>query len=250
MFTSVRESIQQELEEIKEAGLYKEERIITTPQRAEINTQKGSEVLNFCANNYLGLSAHPDIIDAGISAIKSHGFGLSSVRFICGTQDIHKELERKTAEFLGMEDCILYAAAFDANGNIQNVQRGADLENYKYLFSGSDKISSNQLANLGHNTTLSQDFEGLAPDASSGGGWAWNSNNGGPSNSGISTLDPHSGSQCLHLAGGSLGHYNVLSLATYLNPQSSYGPGLSTNALSIASLATPCGPQRRSLPNH
>mgnify|MGYP005809615517 FL=1 len=118
MFTSVRESIQQELEEIKEAGLYKEERIITTPQRAEINTQQGSEVLNFCANNYLGLSAHPDIINAGIEAIQSHGFGLSSVRFICGTQDIHKELERKTAEFLGMEDCILYAAAFDANGGV------------------------------------------------------------------------------------------------------------------------------------
>ena len=118
MFTSVRESIQHELEEIKEAGLYKEERIITTPQRAEINTQQGSEVLNFCANNYLGLSAHPDIINAGIEAIQSHGFGLSSVRFICGTQDIHKELERKTAEFLGMEDCILYAAAFDANGGV------------------------------------------------------------------------------------------------------------------------------------
>ncbi|WP_167597479.1 glycine C-acetyltransferase [Leeuwenhoekiella sp. ZYFB001] len=118
MFTSVRESIQQELEEIKEAGLYKEERIITTPQRAEINTQKGSEVLNFCANNYLGLSAHPEIINAGIETIQSHGFGLSSVRFICGTQDIHKELERKTAEFLGMEDCILYAAAFDANGGV------------------------------------------------------------------------------------------------------------------------------------
>lgn len=118
MFTSVKESIQQELEEIKEAGLYKEERIITTPQRAEINTQQGSEVLNFCANNYLGLSAHPDIINAGIEAIQSHGFGLSSVRFICGTQDIHKELERKTAEFLGMEDCILYAAAFDANGGV------------------------------------------------------------------------------------------------------------------------------------
>ncbi|HBT10128.1 MAG TPA: glycine C-acetyltransferase, partial [Leeuwenhoekiella sp.] len=118
MFTSVRESIQHELEEIKEAGLYKEERIITTPQRAEINTQQGSEVLNFCANNYLGLSAHPDIINAGIEAIQSHGFGLSSVRFICGTQDIHKELERKTAEFLGMEDCILYAAEFDANGGV------------------------------------------------------------------------------------------------------------------------------------
>ena len=118
MFSSVRESIQQELEEIKEAGLYKEERIITTPQKAEINTEKGSEVLNFCANNYLGLSSNPDIIEASIDTIKSHGYGMSSVRFICGTQDIHKELERKTAEFLGMEDCILYAAAFDANGGV------------------------------------------------------------------------------------------------------------------------------------
>ena len=118
MFTSVKENIQHELEAIREAGLYKEERIITTPQRAAINTQNGTEVLNFCANNYLGLSAHPDIINAGIETIKSHGFGLSSVRFICGTQDIHKELERKTAEFLGMEDCILYAAAFDANGGV------------------------------------------------------------------------------------------------------------------------------------
>ncbi|MEH6658240.1 glycine C-acetyltransferase [Leeuwenhoekiella marinoflava] len=118
MFTSVRESIQQELEEIKEAGLYKEERIITTPQKAEINTEKGNEVLNFCANNYLGLSSHPDIIEASIDTLKSHGYGMSSVRFICGTQDIHKELERKTAEFLGMEDCILYAAAFDANGGV------------------------------------------------------------------------------------------------------------------------------------
>ena len=118
MFSSVRERIQQELEEIKEAGLYKEERIITTPQKAEINTEKGSEVLNFCANNYLGLSSNPDIIEASIDTIKSHGYGMSSVRFICGTQDIHKELERKTAEFLGMEDCILYAAAFDANGGV------------------------------------------------------------------------------------------------------------------------------------
>ena len=118
MFSPVRESIQQELEEIKEAGLYKEERIITTPQKAEINTEKGSEVLNFCANNYLGLSSNPDIIEASIDTIKSHGYGMSSVRFICGTQDIHKELERKTAEFLGMEDCILYAAAFDANGGV------------------------------------------------------------------------------------------------------------------------------------
>ena len=118
MFTSVREEIQKELQEIKEAGLYKEERIITTPQKAEINTEKGSEVLNFCANNYLGLSSHPDIIEASIDTIKTHGYGMSSVRFICGTQDIHKELERKTADFLGMEDCILYAAAFDANGGV------------------------------------------------------------------------------------------------------------------------------------
>ncbi|MCC4214706.1 glycine C-acetyltransferase [Leeuwenhoekiella parthenopeia] len=118
MFTSVRSEIQNELEEIREAGLYKEERIITTPQSAAINTQQGSEVLNFCANNYLGLSSHPDIIEASIDTIKSHGYGMSSVRFICGTQDIHKELERKTAEFLGMEDCILYAAAFDANGGL------------------------------------------------------------------------------------------------------------------------------------
>ena len=112
MFTSVRNQIQEELEEIKEAGLYKEERIITTPQSAEINTKQGSEVLNFCANNYLGLSSHPDIIKASIDTINSHGYGMSSVRFICGTQDVHKELERKTAEFLGMEDCILYAAGF------------------------------------------------------------------------------------------------------------------------------------------
>ena len=118
MFTSVREEIQKELEEIREAGLYKEERIITTPQRAEINTQQGSEVLNFCANNYLGLSSHPDILEASINTTRSHGYGMSSVRFICGTQDIHKELERKTAAFLGMEDCILYAAAFDANGGL------------------------------------------------------------------------------------------------------------------------------------
>ncbi|PHQ28435.1 glycine C-acetyltransferase [Leeuwenhoekiella nanhaiensis] len=118
MFTSVRKQIQEELEEIKEAGLYKEERIITTPQSAAINTKQGSEVLNFCANNYLGLSSHPDIIKASIDTINTHGYGMSSVRFICGTQDVHKELERKTAEFLGMEDCILYAAAFDANGGV------------------------------------------------------------------------------------------------------------------------------------
>ncbi|SHI78704.1 glycine C-acetyltransferase [Aquimarina spongiae] len=118
MFTNIKEDIQKELDEIKEAGLYKSERIITTPQGAEIDTTKTQHVLNFCANNYLGLSSNPDVIEAGKQAIDSHGYGLSSVRFICGTQDIHKELERKTAEFLGMEDCILYAAAFDANGGV------------------------------------------------------------------------------------------------------------------------------------
>ncbi len=118
MFDKTRTALQEELKEIKEAGLYKEERVITTPQAAEITTNKGEEVLNFCANNYLGLSSHPDVITAGKEAIDSHGFGMSSVRFICGTQDIHKELEKKTAEFLGMEDCILYAAAFDANGGL------------------------------------------------------------------------------------------------------------------------------------
>ncbi len=118
MFDKTRTAIQEELKGIKEAGLYKEERVITTPQAAEIATNKGEEVLNFCANNYLGLSSHPAVIAAGKAAIDSHGFGMSSVRFICGTQDIHKELERKTADFLGMEDCILYAAAFDANGGL------------------------------------------------------------------------------------------------------------------------------------
>ena len=108
MFSNIKEDIQKELEEIKEAGLYKTERIITTPQGAEIDTTNTKDVLNFCANNYLGLSSHPDVIKAGKEAIDSHGYGMSSVRFICGTQDIHKELEKKTAEFLGMEDCIFY----------------------------------------------------------------------------------------------------------------------------------------------
>jgi len=118
MYGAIKEQLQGELEGIREAGLYKTERIITTPQAAKIATENGKEVLNFCANNYLGLSSHPDVIEAGIDAIRTHGFGMSSVRFICGTQDIHKELERKTAEFLGTEDCILYAAAFDANGGV------------------------------------------------------------------------------------------------------------------------------------
>ncbi|WP_074408496.1 MULTISPECIES: glycine C-acetyltransferase [Aquimarina] len=118
MFSNIKDDLQKELDEIISAGLYKTERIITTPQGASIDTTNTKDVLNFCANNYLGLSSHPDVIEAGKKAIDSHGYGLSSVRFICGTQDIHKELERKTAEFLGMEDCILYAAAFDANGGI------------------------------------------------------------------------------------------------------------------------------------
>lgn len=118
MFSNIKEDLQQELEEIKTAGLYKSERIITTPQGAEINTTQVKDVLNFCANNYLGLSSNSEVIEAGKNAIDSHGYGLSSVRFICGTQDIHKELEQKTAAFLGMEDCILYAAAFDANGGV------------------------------------------------------------------------------------------------------------------------------------
>ncbi len=118
MFSTIRESLQQELEALKTAGLYKEERVITTPQGAVIDTTHTPDVINFCANNYLGLSAHPSVIEAGKQAIDSHGYGLSSVRFICGTQDIHKQLEQKTAEFLGMEDCILYAAAFDANGGV------------------------------------------------------------------------------------------------------------------------------------
>jgi glycine C-acetyltransferase len=118
MFKNVEPALQEEISDIREAGLYKTERIIVSPQGAEIETQGGKEVLNFCANNYLGLSAHPAVIEAAKHAIDTHGFGLSSVRFICGTQDIHKELEEKIAKFLGMEDAILYAAAFDANGGL------------------------------------------------------------------------------------------------------------------------------------
>ncbi|MBL7791587.1 MAG: glycine C-acetyltransferase [Saprospiraceae bacterium] len=118
MFSNVEPALQQELQEIRDAGLFKQERIIVSPQGPEITINTGQEVLNFCANNYLGLSSHPEVIKAAHEAIDTHGFGLSSVRFICGTQDIHKELEGKIAEFLGMEDAILYAAAFDANGGL------------------------------------------------------------------------------------------------------------------------------------
>jgi len=118
MYDTLKPILQEELSKIKEAGLYKEERIITSPQGASISIQGGRKVLNFCANNYLGLSSHPKVLEAAKRAIDSHGYGMSSVRFICGTQDIHKELERKISEFLEMEDTILYAAAFDANGGV------------------------------------------------------------------------------------------------------------------------------------
>ena len=125
--------IAKEVKEIQEAGLYKTERVITSPQGPEI-TVNGKKVLNFCANNYLGLSSHPRVIEAAHKAIDSHGYGMSSVRFICGTQDIHKELERKLSEFLGTEDTILYAAAFDANGGV-----------FEPLFGEEDAIISDAL---------------------------------------------------------------------------------------------------------
>ncbi|UZD22699.1 glycine C-acetyltransferase [Algoriphagus halophytocola] len=118
MYDQFRPKLQEELKGIEEAGLFKKERVITSPQSAEFTIAGGQKVLNFCANNYLGLSSHPKVIDAAKAAIDSHGFGMSSVRFICGTQDIHKELEKKISEFLGTEDTILYAAAFDANGGV------------------------------------------------------------------------------------------------------------------------------------
>lgn len=118
MYDTLKPVLQEALRDIDNQGLYKRERIITTPQDAEIKTDAGHEVINFCANNYLGLSSHPRLIQAAKDTLDTHGFGLSSVRFICGTQDIHKELERKIADFLGMEDAILYAAAFDANGGV------------------------------------------------------------------------------------------------------------------------------------
>ncbi len=134
MNTNLQLRLQQELAAIKEAGLYKEERVITTHQAADIGLDSGKEVINFCANNYLGLSAHPDLLQAAKDTIDSRGYGLSSVRFICGTQDIHKELEQKISEFLGTEDTILYAAAFDANGGV-----------FEPLFNKEDVIISDTL---------------------------------------------------------------------------------------------------------
>ncbi|MBT8188291.1 MAG: glycine C-acetyltransferase [Croceitalea sp.] len=118
MYGKIKDHLTKELEAIKEAGLYKKERIIVSPQDAVIKISTGQEVINFCANNYLGLSSHPDVVQAAKDTLDSHGFGMSSVRFICGTQDIHKELEHKIAEFYETEDTILYAAAFDANGGV------------------------------------------------------------------------------------------------------------------------------------
>ena len=118
MYGKIQEHLQKELNQIKEDGLYKKERIITSAQDAVIKISTGEEVINFCANNYLGLSSHPDVIQAAKDTMDTHGFGMSSVRFICGTQDIHKELEQKIADFYGTEDTILYAAAFDANGGV------------------------------------------------------------------------------------------------------------------------------------
>ncbi|WP_181305162.1 glycine C-acetyltransferase [Rufibacter sp. XAAS-G3-1] len=118
MYETLKPDLEQQLADIKANGLYKSERIITTPQHAEIMTQQTGEVLNFCANNYLGLSSHPAVLEAAKRTLDTHGYGMSSVRFICGTQDIHKQLEQKLAEFLGTEDTILYAAAFDANGGV------------------------------------------------------------------------------------------------------------------------------------
>jgi len=134
MYKTLQPHLQEELQAIREAGLYKQERIITTPQSAVIKVQTGEEVLNFCANNYLGLSSHPDVIEAAKKAIDSHGYGMSSVRFICGTQDAHKVLEEKISAFMGTEDTILYAAAFDANGGV-----------FEPLFGAEDAIISDEL---------------------------------------------------------------------------------------------------------
>jgi len=126
MYGKIKDHLQKELTDIKEAGLYKSERIIVSPQDAEIKLDSGKSVLNFCANNYLGLSSHPELIKAAKEGLDSHGYGMSSVRFICGTQDLHKTLEKKIADFFGTEDTILYAACFDANGGVFEPLLGAE----------------------------------------------------------------------------------------------------------------------------
>lgn len=134
MYGKLQQQLQTELQNIEEAGLYKRERVITTPQGAEVHVNTGEDVIIMCANNYLGLSSHPDVIQAAKDALDSHGFGMSSVRFICGTQDIHKELEQKIADFYQTDDTILYAAAFDANGGV-----------FEPLFTAEDAIISDAL---------------------------------------------------------------------------------------------------------
>jgi len=134
MYGNIKEHLQKEIQNIKDNGLYKAERIITSDQGAEITLNTGETVLNFCANNYLGLSSHPEVIQAAKDIMDTHGFGMSSVRFICGTQDIHKELEKKIADFYQTEDTILYAAAFDANGGV-----------FEPLFTNEDAIISDSL---------------------------------------------------------------------------------------------------------
>lgn len=134
MYGKLKDHLQEELQAIDEAGIYKRERIITTPQGANVKVTTGEDVVIMCANNYLGLSSHPDVIEAAKDTLDTHGYGMSSVRFICGTQDIHKELERKIAEFYGTEDTILYAAAFDANGGV-----------FEPLFTAEDAIISDEL---------------------------------------------------------------------------------------------------------
>ena len=139
MFGRMKSNLQKELAAIREAGLYKEERLILTPQAADIRVEypagePAQEVVNFCANNYLGLSSHPKVLAAAREALDSHGYGMSSVRFICGTQDIHKQLEKKIAEFFHTEDTILYAACFDANGGL-----------FETLLSAEDAVISDEL---------------------------------------------------------------------------------------------------------
>lgn len=134
MYGKLQKDLQIELKKIEEAGLYKKERIITSPMWAQVKVDSGDEVIIMCANNYLGLSSHPKVIEGAKKALDSHGYGMSSVRFICGTQDIHKTLEKKISDFLGMEDTILYAAAFDANGGI-----------FEPLFGENDAIISDEL---------------------------------------------------------------------------------------------------------
>jgi glycine C-acetyltransferase len=134
MYGKIQQYLQDELQSIEDNGIFKKERIITSPQGAEITISTGEKVLNFCANNYLGLSSHPEVVQAAKDALDTHGFGMSSVRFICGTQDIHKTLEKKIADFYGTEDTILYAAAFDANGGV-----------FEPLFGENDAIISDSL---------------------------------------------------------------------------------------------------------